>query len=118
MRGLVLTVALVLALTIGVSCADAGVDTTTRVRMLDTTPVTLRGVGFAAGERVRLTVSLGELIAARTLRAGVAGGFTATFASMKYGRCGPPLAVKAVGSRGSKVSWKLVPLECPDHADS
>jgi hypothetical protein len=118
MRGLVVTVALVSALIAGVACADASVDTTTRVRMLDTAPVTLRGIGFAAGERVRLTVSLGELVAARMLRAGVAGGFTTTFASMRYGRCGPPLSVKAVGSRGSRVSWKLVPLECPGDADS
>jgi hypothetical protein len=118
MRGLVVTVALASALTVGLSAAHASVETTTRVRMLDTAPVTLRGVGFAVSERVRITVSLGELSAARTVRAGLAGGFTTTFASMRYGRCGPPLSVKAVGSRGSRVSWKLVPLECPDRADS
>jgi hypothetical protein len=118
MRGLVVTVALASALTAGVSCTDASVDTTTRVRMLDTAPVTLRGVGFDAGERVHLSVSLGELTASRTVRAGRAGGFTTAFTSMRYGRCRPPLSVKAMGSRGSRVSWKLVPLECPDRADS
>lgn len=118
MRGLVLATVLASALGIGVACSTASVDTQTRVRMLDAAPLTLRGVGFGRGESVRLTVSLGERAVVRKLRAGAAGTFTEVLRGMRYGRCGPTLAVKAIGSRGNRVSWELVPLECPDRPDS
>jgi len=119
MRGLGLTAVLAsLALAVSVSCSDAGVVGQTRVRIMDPAPLTLRGVGFERGERVRLTVSLGDRTVVRKLRAGDAGRFTALFSAMRYDRCGGPLSVKAVGSRGSRVSWELVPLECPDDSDS
>lgn len=85
---------------------------------MDPAPLTFRGVGFEQGERVRLTVSLGDRTVVRKLRAGNAGGFTTSFSTMRYGRCGGSLSVKAIGSRGSRVSWELVPLECPDDSDS
>ena len=85
---------------------------------MDSSPLTLRGVGFERGERVQLTVSLGERTVVRKLRAGDAGGFTTSFVAMRYDRCSGPLDVKAVGARGSRVSWELVPLECPDDDDS
>ena len=56
----------------------------------------LRGVGFCGAERVRLTVSLGERSAIRKLRASQGGRFEASF-ELRYGRCGPSLAVAAVG---------------------
>jgi hypothetical protein len=118
MRALVVIVALASAVTVDLAHAGAENDPQTRVRMLDTAPLTLRGIGFEAGERVRLNVALGERSAARMVRAGLAGGFTTTFEGLRYGRCGPSLTVKAVGSRGSRVSWTIVPLECPDRADS
>ena len=110
--------ALASGLVVGVAYSSAGTDLQTRVRMLDTAPLTLRGVGFDRAERVRLTVSLGERIAVRKVRASEAGTFTEVFRALSYGRCGPPLAVKAVGLRGNRVSWELVPLECPDNADA
>ena len=118
MRGLVVVTAFASALVVGVACSTASTDLQTRVRMIDTAPLTLRGVGFGRDERVRLTVSLGEHVTVRKLRANGAGTFTASFRAMSYGRCGPPLAVRAVGSRGNRVSWELVPLECPDRADA
>jgi hypothetical protein len=118
MRGLVLFTALASALSLGVAGSAEGTDVQTRVRMLDPAPLTLRGVDFGRHELVRLTVSLGEKTAARKLRASDAGAFTARFPELRYGRCGPPLSVKAVGSRGSRVSWKLVPLACPEPAGS
>ena len=119
MRGLGLTTVLAsLALGVGVSSSDAGIAGQTKVRVLDSSPLTLRGVGFERGERVRLTVSLGERTVVRTLRTGSAGGFTTSFVAMRYDRCSGSLGVKAVGARGSRVSWELVPLECPDDNDS
>lgn len=120
MRSLGLTTVLAsLALALVASPSVAGAAGQTRVRLLDTAPLTLRGVGFERWERVRLTVSLGDRSVVRKLRAGAAGGFTTSFEAMRYGRCGPgALTVKAVGSYGSRVSWELVPLECPDDTDS
>ena len=118
MRGLVLLTAVASALSLGIAGSAACTETQTRVRMLDPDPLTLRGVDFGRYELVRLTVSLGEKTAARKLRASAVGAFTARFPELRYGRCGPALSVTAVGSRGHRVSWKLVPLECPDRADS
>ncbi len=118
MRGLVMITVVASALIVGIACSNASVSKQTKVRILDTAPLTLRGVGFARDERVGLKVSLGEQVAVRKLRASDAGAFTASFREMRYGRCGPSLVVKAVGSRGSSVSWELVPLECPDDLDS
>ncbi len=113
-----LITALASALGVGVACSTASVEAQTKVRMLDAAPLTLRGVGFARHESVRLTVSLGERTSVRKLRASAAGTFTTVFRELRYGRCGPPLEVAATGSRGHRVSWGLVPLSCPDRADS
>jgi hypothetical protein len=120
MRRLVILTSVVVsfALVVGLACADARTDARARVRMLDPAPLTLRGLGFADEERVRLTVSLGERSVLRKLRASETGSFTTRFDTMRYGRCGPPLEVEAAGSGGSRVSWKLVPLDCPDRNDS
>lgn len=117
MHRLVLTTVAASALLAGVASIDAGI-TKTRVRIVDPAPLVLRGVGFENAELVRLTVSLGERTATRKLRASRAGSFTARFDAVRYSRCGPPLEVKAVGSRGNQAAWKLVPLDCPDRADS
>jgi hypothetical protein len=118
MRGLLVVTVLASTLGVGLVSASADADRLTRVRMLDAAPLTLRGVGFARDERVSLKVSLGERTTVRKLQANDAGVFTTTFRELRYGRCGGSLTVKATGSRGSRVSWELVPLECPDRADS
>jgi hypothetical protein len=71
-------------------------------------------VGFVARERVRLTVSLGERTLARTLVARHTGTFLVVFPAVSYDRCSGELAVRAIGSRGSRVAWELVPLDCPE----
>ena len=84
--------------------------------MMDPAPLVLQGVGFDREELVRLTVSLGDRTVTRKLRANRLGSFTTRFDAMRYSRCGPALEVAAAGSRGHRVSWKLVPLACPDSA--
>jgi hypothetical protein len=98
--------------------AAAGTARNERVRIVDPAPLTLRGLDFSPGEQVKLSVSLGDVDVRRTLQAGRAGGFRTVFSRLHYDRCHGPLAVTAVGSRGSKVAWKVVPLDCPDRADS
>ena len=103
----------------GVSLAQAGEPSTERVRLVDDAPVTLRGVNFRPLERVRLSVSLGETDVGRVVRAGPAGRFLTVFPKLRYDRCHGALAVKAVGTGGSRTAWKIVPLDCPnDGADS
>ena len=89
-----------------------------KVRLLDTAPVTLRGVDFAPTEPVRLTVSIGQRTVVRKLVATRAGTFTAAFSAMRYNRCGASLEVRAVGRMGNRVSWELIPLDCPTRADA
>jgi hypothetical protein len=85
-----------------------------KVRLVDPTPVTLRGLNFRPLERVTISLSLGATDARRVIRAGEAGQFLTVFPKLRYDRCHGALAVKAVGSYGSRVSWKVAPLDCPD----
>jgi hypothetical protein len=117
MHRLVLTTVAASALAVGVASADAGA-TKPRVRIMDPAPLVLQGVGFDREEVVRLTVSLGDRTVTRKLRANRLGAFTTRFDAMRYSRCGPALEVKAVGSLGHRVSWQLVPLDCPTGASS
>ena len=93
-------------------------DGAARVRLLDTAPLTLRGLDFAPGEHVRLAVSLGQRGVVRKLVATRTGSFTAEFTAMRYDRCNGSLVVNASGRTGTRVSWKLIPLECPTNLDS
>ena len=89
-----------------------------RVRLLDTAPVTLRGISFEPLETVRLRLELGERVATRQVGASPTGTFTVRFPAMRYNRCSGSLALTATGREGSRVSWELVPLECPTRLDS
>jgi hypothetical protein len=82
------------------------------LRLLDRTPVTLKGTYFRAGERVRVTVTTTET-QTRVLRASRLGSFTAQFENVTVGRCGG-LAVRAVGARGAQATLKV--LQEPDCA--
>ena len=108
-------VSLVLVAVLAVTSASnlRGDESAAKVRMLDPAPLTLKGVGFAASERVRLTVSIGERTLVRKLLARRTGTFLVTFPATAYDRCSGELSVAAVGSRGSRASWTLVPLDCP-----
>jgi hypothetical protein len=118
MHRLALTAVAASALILGLASADAGVAKT-RVRMVEPAPLVLQGVGFERAELVRVTVSLGDRSTTRKLRANRAGSFTTRFEGIRYSRCGAAaLEVDAVGSRGHRVSWKLVPLDCPARAGS
>jgi hypothetical protein len=82
------------------------------LRLTDARPVELTGQRFRAAERVRVTVVTGATVRSRLVRASRAGAFVATFAELSADRCSGLSAV-AVGGRGSRASFKLVPLGCP-----
>jgi hypothetical protein len=103
-----------LAALVSIPLATADVSGVERVRLVDPTPVTLRGVNFQPLERVTISLSLGATDARRVTRAGPAGQFVTVFPNLRYDRCHGTLGVKAVGSLGSRAAWKIVPLDCPD----
>ncbi len=104
-----------LALIACVPAAAGATSTRPAVRIVDLQPIVLRGSGFASQERVRLTVRVGERSSvAKRLRADARGRFIVTFREYRLGRCGNELAMAAVGSRGSRVSWVLNQPACSD----
>jgi hypothetical protein len=64
-------------------------------------PLTVRGTGFAGGERVRVTIRATTRTVARSVRAGTGGAFTVRFPGVRIGRCGDA-AITAVGARGDR----------------
>ena len=62
--------------------ASAGTTKAT-LRVVDLTPLTVRGTGFHAEQSVRVAVSRdGTLLVRRTIRSGIRGGFTTRFAAV------------------------------------
>jgi hypothetical protein len=82
------------------------------VRIADRNPVVVRGVNFRPSERVTVQfVIRGGERATRLVRAGVRGGFTATFASLTVTEC-DAFNVRALGWRGSRASYVQLPPPC------
>lgn len=106
------------ALVAGVSAvgsAGGGVEDssrrTARLQLADAAPLTLRGTGFVAGERVRVTVSA-RSTRTRRVAAGRSGTFVVRFAGIAYDRCNGLLA-QATGSEGSVARLKRPQPFCP-----
>src|SRR4051812_25020917 len=72
-----------------------------RLAIVRASPVTVRGTGFVAHERVRLTVRTATRTVVRSTRAGANGAFTVRLAGIRLGPCG---AIAAAGSRGDHAS--------------
>jgi hypothetical protein len=70
-----------------------------RLEIVRTVPLTIRGVGFRAGERVRI-LATGEGADTKWVTATAAGAFTLRL-RVRVGRC-IPLVVQAVGAAGSR----------------
>ena len=76
-------------------------------------PVTVAGAGFAANERVVVTVVSGKDKHVRRVRAGAGGRFRVRFEVKAMLRCGPQLGVSALGAAGSRASARLPKPQCP-----
>ena len=81
----------------------------TRIHAVDLSPMTVRGSGFVAGERVRVTVSA-KVSSAKSVSATASGGWRVAFARSLDG-C-QSYAIRAVGNRGSRAFVKVMPV-CP-----
>jgi hypothetical protein len=82
------------------------------LRLTDSQPVKLSGLRFLPTERVRVAVVAGTARRSRLVRATRAGRFVATFSDLSADRCSG-LFASAVGVRGSRATFKLVPVGCP-----
>jgi hypothetical protein len=72
-----------------------------RLAIVRAFPVTVRGTGFVARERVRVSVRTATRTVVRSTRANADGGFTLRFAGVRLGGCG---AVGATGAHGDRAS--------------
>jgi hypothetical protein len=91
-------------LAVAVAClvlAVPAVAARPRLAIVRASPVTVRGTGFVARERVRLTLRTATRTVVRSTRANASGAFTVSFAGMRLGPCG---AIAAAGSRGDRAS--------------
>jgi hypothetical protein len=94
------------------ACAPAGAPCagppTPRVWLAAKDPVTIRGAGFHARERVAVTVIAPEVARQRTLRATATGAVTVRFADASIEATCGRIVVRATGARGAAVVWKNV----------
>ena len=104
--------AVLLALLAGMATASSG--STPHVRFLSADPAKVRGTGFYAGERVRVTLRWAGVKRVRRVVTTRSGSFTARFAALAgFDRCTDALWVTAVGRRGDHARGKLPQPQCP-----
>ena len=89
----------------------AGATTRPSLRVVDGSPLVVRGTGFAAGERVVVTVAARGTVRTRRLAAGAAGAFTVRF-DLTLPCSGA--FVRAVGARSGTVRVLPSPRHCID----
>jgi hypothetical protein len=77
------------------------------LRLLDRSPLSVRGERFQPRERVRLIIT-GDVAAKRTLRTDPSGRFVANFEAITATRC-DMIRVVAVGGSGGRAQLKLLP---------
>jgi hypothetical protein len=104
---------LVVLLLIGVSTAAAAFAASSSrptLRVVDRTPVVVRGAGFVADERVSVVLSAGAR-STRVVRATQAGAFVVRFKA-SLGRCSR-YSLQAFGSAGSRARMlPRISLDC------
>jgi hypothetical protein len=94
-----------------VTLASAGATARPALRLVDASPLALRGTGFKAREHVRVSVYAGERASKRTT-ASLRGRFTVRFAGLDPSVCAG-FSASAVGDKGSRASFKRAPGMCP-----
>ena len=100
------------------AAAGAAGQSQARLHILRAQPLTVRGTGFDARERVRVVVFAAST-RQKMLQANAAGGFITRFSgvAVSFGRCGTGLFVSARGSAGSFAALKRPAPECPPSLD-
>jgi hypothetical protein len=94
----------------GTAAVQGASDGAATIKVVDRTPLTLRGTGFSAGEHVRVIVRTTSTRQQR-LTATRSGSFVAAFRA-SYNRCSG-LSAFAFGSGGSRAQLLLPAPACP-----
>jgi hypothetical protein len=102
---------LLLALTALVPALAPAAARHPRVWLADQSPLTVRGSGFKAHEKVVVTVTLDGRFT-RTKDATAAGALTATWTATTVKAGCLSVSIRAVGNRGSVATYKSVAREC------
>jgi hypothetical protein len=106
--------AVVLAVALATSSAAFGGADARRptLRITDLAPLTVRGVDFRPGERVKLLVSAGGPVS-RAVRAGPRGGFLVRLGVRVDASCCSAV-VQAIGTAGSRAMVDLARPGCDE----
>jgi hypothetical protein len=86
-----------------------------RLSVTDRSPFTVKGVGFAGREHVRVVVTAGGDSTSKWATTGPGGGLSVQLPDVKLGRC-PAYIVRAFGAKGSRAALRFMP-ECPQPFD-
>jgi hypothetical protein len=90
---------LAVLLLLAVVASAAAASSSPSLRLVDRAPVTVRGSGFAAGERVTVVLSSVTRVS-RAVHAGAGGGFVVRF-PRSLGRCAR-YSLQAYGATGTR----------------
>jgi hypothetical protein len=82
-----------------------------KLRLMDSSPATVRGAGFHAREAVQLTLTVNDFTRVRRTTATASGTFSVAWAGFSLETCAWRLA--AVGSDGSRAVLRPRPTACP-----
>ena len=103
--------ALALVLVLAVVAPAAASSTHARVWLSAERPLTVRGTGFAARDRVAVRVTKAGVVFRRTVTASAAGRFAARWARGLPTACGSTRVV-AAGSSGRRATYTAVVDDC------
>ena len=108
-------VALITASLVLTAAAGAAASSQSRptLRITAGAPLTLRGAGFVARERVMVRVTTDRLRAVKRLRASATGGFTVRFDGVAVYPCTITSAVAVAVASGRSAAVKMPPAQCP-----
>ncbi len=107
-------VALAGAAAVGGSLAAADRDAAaSRITLLDTDPLSVRGTHFKSAERVRVEAVSGIKDLTRTATGSSTGAFTMRTPGIDPNAC-QGFSITATGNKGSRATLKRAPGQCPD----
>jgi hypothetical protein len=101
-----LTIVACAALVLGAASAEGSADRAPSLRLVDVSPVTFRGAGFARLERVRIALTRNGRTTARRTRSSRAGTFRVGFGLLALDPCRGAIVVRASGGVGSRATYR------------
>jgi hypothetical protein len=110
MKTSLLVAAASLAVALPSSAATATPRHTAKLHVSSSTPLRLKGTGFARHEKVKVLLRA-NAVYRQIVRTGSKGGFTIEFPSAVPDRCMGYVAT-ARGATGDMAALKVMPLEC------